>query len=767
MNLKPLFSLALCALALSACSDDNYSESSEAGRVYQYSTFVPNEDGTTQLVLDSLTANVSSVSGLPNWCSAITQSGTTETGAHPVLTITHTATAANTATEGATAILSMENGSIVKLGLSQAYLYKSSDNGANEEFINDWENQQTVQVLSGGSGTQMSKTIYLPWATKSLSTLPQQITEDIKKEDGWSMAFCVLNELENANYFGLYNKYLGVLRVFCYIEEAAGTTSDYIFEVNLGNSANDQYHTAYYNTQQYAIPMSHTRLASNSSTFTVNGTGGQAFRMYSTPHNATSSTALQKGWTAFDIDMSAYSPDNNFFAGKSTDTGLVINVKSWSNASINMQGNLSANITGEYDEPSTKVTTNGIGTLVNLLKTTGNIAGAYASAVGDIHKIQAGIKKSQAMRPTRSLAVAAICVSAAIKIGSYIYDNFFSDASIESTEYSRGQVDLNLTGSIALTGSITQTTSNNIPVLQFQKSEFLGGDSHVGEGVWSLDEDPVIYVVGDQCLAEKSVNLYKDGDHSYDVVEDATDLQLRMCQIFDPTSIKVNINKEVYGDVSDVVVDAYYGIYPTSPMGHTAAYRKAVGIEAPDYIPLVDHSKYAKGKVIRNANLKMKPCYSNLYRFNSTYYGESTKSQFVEEASSDSVSHRLYGYKEDFSSTSSFMPAPQVLFPVNPSGTHVYDSPVPDYVVCVTVSFRAGGKTYVFSNRFIPKVVLLTGDNVKTKYNEMQAYYTKAKNGSAINTLANDGTTPVYHLHGADYIQKDLNILSYLVQNRK
>lgn len=54
MKIKHLSALALCSLALTftACSDDD-SVSTEAGRVYQYSTYVPNEDGTTELVLDS------------------------------------------------------------------------------------------------------------------------------------------------------------------------------------------------------------------------------------------------------------------------------------------------------------------------------------------------------------------------------------------------------------------------------------------------------------------------------------------------------------------------------------------------------------------------------------------------------------------------------------------------------------------------------------------------------------------------------------------
>lgn len=715
-----------------------------------------------------------------------------------MLTITHTATDPNTATEGATAILTMENGSIVKLGLSRAYLYKSDDNGDNEQFINDWENMQTVKVLSGGAGTQMSKDIALPWASMSLSSLPQEITTDIKKEDGWSMAFCVLNKMENANYFGLYNKYLGILRVFSYIEEAAGNTSDYVFEVNMGSSTNDPYHAAYYNALQYGIPMCHSRLASNIGTYTVNGSRGQAFRMFTTPYNATSSTALQKGWTAFDIDMSAYSPDYNFFGGKATDTGLIISLKSWGNAAINMQGNLSANITGEYDEPSTKVTTSGIGTLVNMLKTGGTIVNAINSAIGDISKLQksssdkhkddsgnsggdsgnGGAAKDSAshvrvmantVRPTRSITATMICVGAAIKIGTAIYDQFFSDASVADTKYTRGQIDLNLQGNIALTGSITQSTSNNIPVLQFQKSEFLHADeSHFGEGTWSLEDDPVVYIVKDRCLsASHYISLVVEGSNTYNIGGDAKDNELRMINFFDPTTVKVNINEELYGKVSNVVVDTYYGVYPYSDPNGSDMFRSVAGVTKPSSYKLVDPSGCTTGDIVKltNRNDVKQAMYSSQENFKSTYYGETTKARLISHTASDGRVYCYYGYCEDFGGGVSFMPDPQCYFPIDSEDMRVYDDYIPDFVVNVLVSFQAGGKTYIFSRNYVPKIVEVSRDELKTHYDALTAYSNKCKNLEYINTLGNDSSVGVIHKDGDGHVQKSLDILKYVMNN--
>lgn len=779
MKIKSFSALLACSLclALVGCSD-NDALTSEAGRIYQYSSVVPNEDGTTELVLDSLTTNVSTVSGLPSWCTSIAQSGTTESGEHPVLTITHTATDPNATTDAATAILTMENGSIVKLGLSQAVLYKSDNNGDNEAFISDWENQESVDIISGGSGTLTTKSINLPWASVTLSSIPREIAVDVKKEDGWSMAFCLLGKLENANYFGLYNKYLGLLRVFSYIETTSGSASDFVYEINMGNSANDQYHAAYYNALQYAIPVNHARLASNSGTFSVNGTRGQTFRLYSTPYNATSSSTLQNGWTAFDIDMSAYSPDCDFF-GNTTDTGLLFSLKSWSNATVSMKGSLSANMAGTYDEPVTKTTTSGIGTVVNMLNQAGDMIDKCTDGVEWLEDKLFGTKRYDVLRATRATTSKNLCSAASVRMGVSIENSYLDEAAtnglrptrsimFSDTTYSSGVVDMLLHGNVALTGSITQSTSNNIPSVQFQKSEFLHTDNHLGEGTWSLADDPVVYLINNRRLSDaRTYRMRVEADHTYKVGSGAQDMGLRMITFFDPSTVKVNINEDVYGKVSDVVVDTYYGVYPYSAPGCTNTFRTVAGIERPESNCFVDHNQFAVGSYFSwSTDDMIKQILPNM--LNSTYYDEANTAELVSYTSNGRI-YSYYGYKEDLGGGVAFMPDPQVYFPVSTDDKYFYDNYIPDFVVLVTVSFKAGGKTYVFSRNYLPKIksVGIAANSYYDKellniFKNLQAFSNKCKNNEAAGTIANDASVEVHYVNGDAYVQKSLDLLNSL-----
>ena len=121
-------------------------------------------------------------------------------------------------------------------------------------FFNDWETMESLYINDSG---KLDTKIAAPWNSTVTSTLmPETVRMDVKKEDGWDMAFNIMNQdgQPDMNYFGLYNKYTGVLRVFYYCnKDVASTANDFAFEVVLGSDG--QKNQSYYSTLNYGIPM--------------------------------------------------------------------------------------------------------------------------------------------------------------------------------------------------------------------------------------------------------------------------------------------------------------------------------------------------------------------------------------------------------------------------------------------------------------------------------------------------------------------------------
>ena len=88
---------------------------------------------------------------------------------------------------------------------------------------------------------------------------------------------------------------------------------------------------------------------------------------------------------------------------------------------------------------------------------------------------------------------------------------------------------------------------------------------------------------------------------------------------------------------------------------------------------------------------------------------------------------------------------------------------MPDFVVLVNVTFKSGGRTYIFTQRFIPKIATINASDLPAKYNELTSYAEKCKNNQTINTLQNMSNVGVNHAGGDKVIQKTLNILKAVV----
>ena len=100
-----------------------------------------------------------------------------------------------------------------------------------------------------------------------------------------------------------------------------------------------------------------------------------------------------------------------------------------------------------------------------------------------------------------------------------------------------------------------------------------GSNGHVGKGIWSLAEDPVVYIDTEDLMSTYDhVNLSATANGYTNT--SFGDYEMRIVYAFDPTSIKVNINRDIYPELSDVNVTTTVGVYPARSCGYTDPYRQ-------------------------------------------------------------------------------------------------------------------------------------------------------------------------------------------------
>lgn len=700
-------SLLLMALGVAfvSCNDDISSQDVPDGYVpgeYHYSLCVPNANDELLFVLDSITAPIKSIGSCPDWAVASVAESTQDN--HPAVRLTLKDCGPGVKNKDDIEILS-EYGDKVVLSLTQS-LYFVADDNSSDDFLTDWENAKEVEIYSD----RASQWIPTPWADETITTLPENIRYDVKKKDGWEMAFSFMNRetFDDCNYFALYNRYLGTLRIFYYVTNPTTTGSEYAFEVDMG-SANKYNKFPFYHALAYGIPSNHTNLSNTMNLLGKNVSSQFTFKSFFSTYKAMSSTALTKGWTAFDIDASAYSPQGKRWV----DSGeqLQIACRTELNQTVSLSGSLKANISGKYSSAEQTVSaTSGVS---STLQTIGSIVGdVQNSALTGIEQIVTG----------SSLNTYCRYAGAACKVAAFAYDYLMENKYAENlTDSMPGKIEMSLTGDIELSGYIKSLSSNCIAPITLKGNSFkeTNKDTHFGQGVWGLVTDPVIYVVEDCMMGNVShFNLSINGDGTYGC-SDAEDYNLRMISFLDPSSIQVCINKDVFPDVSEVKASIDYGVYPDEEKGHTSKYAELLGLNR----PTIEIVKDAKSGIYRskNANNTVKYVHAPDTSFMSWFLGETLENcKVVKQAGAD---YSYYG-KVVNAEGKNFIMQPQVCFPIKKTneGTLLCDGEMPDFVVLVTITFKSNGRTFMFSQRYLPEIKTLKRHEAKSMENLLLDY---------------------------------------------
>ena len=753
--------MSLCVLwawMFSSCSDSNTEGISNTPRTYYYRMVIPNADDVQTMVIDSISSDIAEVSNTPSWLS-VAQNGSQD--GHPVLEIT-TKTNANDAVNDAKVLIAFKDGNSVELSVRQSYLYRGGNNAA-DDFLTNWESMEKVCIGINKLSGSTYDTIWAntPWNREFISTsIPMDVARNVKKSDGWEMVFRTLGEtsLNDANYFALYNKYLGLLRIFYYITDATGSGSEVSFAVTMGSPSKTTTKQPFYNMLGYSIPTSHDQIITHSN---ITGSNSSAFFTYAAPYTISGigGSTLTKGWGAIDIDMSAYPKDKDLFLNSGE--AISIECSTISDAKISLGGTLTSDIKGSYSSAISNQASSSSG-LSSTLSSLGGLLGDVRNSA------LAAIEQHLTESKTNTLFYYAgvVCNAA-----SFVYDTVVEELnegmslSEEAIDTMPGKIQLTMAGNIDLNGYIRSRVQNNVSPLSVTTNVLKANGSHIGQGVWSLAEDPVIYVVKDHYIGSNDRLTFVVGDNGEYKTGSDVCKGLRIITFLDPQSIKLNINPDVFPDVSDVNVTTFAGVYPEAEPGHTNAYRKLMSLGDAPVVSIVDHEKMKSGALYRNTTN------DDFCHYHKVPMNEAINTQIDEKAEYCGIVKqkdnliKYYGreLRDANNNGQAFMIDPQVFFPFDSEKQRIYDSQMPDFVVCVYVTFKSGGRHYAFSKRFLPVYKAISGDEVKQKSEEIKAYSNKCKEGKAINKLNTHPSVNVYHPQGDERVQKTITIFDKIL----
>ena len=444
-----------------------------------------------------------------------------------------------------------------------------SFNPNDEDFNHDtWRQQPAVYVYDGtGTGEYVKtfngrqyrfKGLYLPWNTdQTVSNLPMNFCEDITPENGWDlvMNYCGNTGIANCNFFALYNKWTGVMRVFTYMPagfESSG--NDHLWQVTINKQ------TGMRLGLPYGLPLDKKVVDPSAIGMDTNGSS-QFCSPWVDKRSTDGLITPREGWWAFDIDMSQYQPGLDISGDQ-----IRFQMLAWKKEKGTFFSNLTAGIDGSIDAKiKTELTQKA--SQINKANECVQAVLATGSALGSAATGQAG--------------------AAFTSIGS-MEDHILTLAGKnESQTTFKGSINMTMKGSLTTNGIISASepvTEVCMPTISFGK--FDTKNTMLGKGVWNLKTSPVVWLtdVGggfglrwywqrnnpdmyyEYHQQSLSIPYYPDGAEFY---------------FFDPSSIEVELNPDLFpaSQVEWTQVEAYCVSHVDNGVRGTDNFRKAFGLQ--------------------------------------------------------------------------------------------------------------------------------------------------------------------------------------------
>lgn len=592
-----LFATGLLALSCSETETEATTEAREA-QTFAHSLSVINENYYELLVLNELSepVTVASTNNLPYWLSVEAQEGVNKNG-HPVLKLNVKKEDGMQEERQIEGTITLSTGDIISLTVKQGSDLPTGFNdggvlaSCNTEFEADWASCKNISLVTSyvdvNGRTQVTTTeVALPWAQDDL---PQEwLPEDeaqcmVINKDQWELVFNLtgIESRPNYNYFGMYNKYNGQLRIFYYMDEAhmpASVANDHMWALNFSDDL------AEYPIFRYGVPYN----VSISTPYkqAVGYPNIQYMTSATTSQMSSQGKVIPRiGWWAYDVDMSQLRPKTLASRGGYITPGMLLFAQD--NVFLNsiMHGDIQGSITGKID-------------LYGLLPAKVNKAGL---AFTDIFGISSSFLGAGAMGTWFAGKAAEDGVGQFVQGGAMAVLNMFGmmSSQINPGSISKNdkknlgniqlQAHLNLNAEMETQGTIGGERSTNIASPKISSKYFKAG-THFGEGVWNIQNTPIIYVLGDAFWSDaKNFLTYAKGEETdasgkvirtyYKTLKDPGILNMRMVSFMDPTSIgNVLLNNNVYDANAPMEVNQSFGVYPGSKAGYTKGFREGLGV---------------------------------------------------------------------------------------------------------------------------------------------------------------------------------------------
>ena len=525
--------------------------------------------------------------------------------------------------------------------------YKGSDgaddpfipNEEQKKFLTDWENVKNVTLYYNHGATTQVPT---PWNLQnSQIAIQSSIGSDVLKADGWEMAFSTIGyDNPGRNYFGLYNRELGILRIFFYCDkDVTGTGNHFYFHVQMGDQRNRE---SFYGTLPFGVPMNH-----HSTKLTINA-DEKVYTQALTPyHILNDKTLVPDSWNCFDIDMSSYT-EHPFTSNKND--RITMRPYFVDQSSVSLESALTAKIDGSmniFKEVAHQGMANR-GFAANLAEFI-KFGKDGSSAVKDVAVVIGKAWAGDYAGALAGIGNAVTSVKAAVKTGK---ETFAQEDWVEKVEGSemKGTFDLNLKGAIDTKGFTTTTGKPSAIPVYHVTSNLIQPDTHLGEGVWNLEGDPQLLVASDMVynpmpLTQRPFRLdehlrertgllemfddfltWKDAvklsqhlttipgslsafEDMYDIIKSGNQIlidedyykanylycyqdgliQMRTNSgssyatcvpvILDPASVKVKINPNIFPNPTNIEVNAYYGFFTDDENLNIPQWRSALGLD--------------------------------------------------------------------------------------------------------------------------------------------------------------------------------------------
>ncbi len=651
----------------------------------------------------------------------------------------------------------------------------SNEEIVNESFLTNWMEVEQVELTGIGIrdtpwGATTGQSPDIPYAQRFYNW----------PEEGWEMAFCKFNDEDSpdVHYFGLYNQFTGQLRVFFYVKDAANYGNQLIF--NIISEDNESLKYPLYNGMEYGVPANHTyakkNLNINCNVSSATGTY-LAWQWYTTPFRKTSeNNGVQTGWHCVDFDMSGYVADGkDWLTSYSKQPLFTIYPISKTSSSISLTGSITGSMSGtseEYEsvtqssqDASLSALSNAFSTASKTLSSAGMMLMAAAMGsgkpegdqgvpnVGEIFDTESIIISARNQRftcragaVTRANPIAGVAVAGvAASVGSTITDIVAksSETTTTKTDTVTGKIDLNVDCGVSLSGTLNGYSSVDDAAIQLNTNliKKANADTHFGQGCFTLADDPVIYIDKEDLMA--NTDHYKIRASSSGVtLSDFADTDTRIVWMLDPNSIKINLNENLYHNIDSMNVNLTVCVQASRSKGHTDDYRK--NLLKLDSRPTFKLTEKTQGTVELNASstprLHELPA-DTLQNYD--YEVSQSEAVLYDQTSKNDI--RFYGKKYSFGGVD-YMIEPQVYVPYD--GSTIKDAEAPDFYVALDIWFKCDEGKVNFVKQFIPRIELVTREEMKTKHDELIKYMQKSYKKETIGTVNNISTVEYKDKYG-------------------